>query len=136
MFKNFAKATLAAGISSTATSVTLLSGHGDRLDAAAFVACIWRDDLGDQADAYWAGEAELVLVAAGSGDSRNITRGQGGTTARNLNTAGKTYRIAAVIDADLLNNLGTVVNPDNSQRRRLGVYGTGADETVGFEPVS
>jgi hypothetical protein len=133
-YKNFAKATLSAGINSSDTSVSFTTGHGARLDTGVFLATIYQStDYGDAADAYHAGHAEIVSVSAGSGDTRTITRAQSGTSAVNLNTGGKTYVLFGIFDQDVLNYLGTYLNPDNSTRRKITVSGTGSDENVGFD---
>jgi hypothetical protein len=93
---NFAFGTLAAGINSAATSLTVGSGEGSRFPAPPFNAVIWqRTDYSSPAEAYHAGHAEIVRVTAISTDTLTIARAQEGTTARNLNMGGKTYEIFA-----------------------------------------
>lgn len=92
---NFSFGVLTAGINSAATSLTVGSGQGARFPSTPFNAVIWRNDLRSPADAYWAGEAEIVRVTNRTGDVLTITRAQEGTSAVNLNTADKTYEIWA-----------------------------------------
>jgi hypothetical protein len=99
-YKNFAAATLAAGINSSATSLSVASGQGARFPAVPFNATIYNaTDYADAADAYHAGHSEIVRVTAISTDNLTISRAQEGTSAVNLNSAGKTYRIVAGLTA-------------------------------------
>lgn len=94
---NFGYATLAAGIDSDDTSITLTTGHGARLPSTAFNAPIWDTSYGSPTLAYHAGAAEIVRVTARSTDTLTVTRAQEGTTARSFNTSGRVYAIGAAL---------------------------------------
>lgn len=124
-FKNFAKGTLSAGIASGATSLTLTTGHGARFPVAPFNAVIWNStDYSSSSDAIYAGQAEIVRVTAIASDTLTITRGQEGTTAVNLNTSGKTYKIAQTITAKTFNADVPALAADSR------TYGVGDGTTV------
>lgn len=78
LFKNNAYSTLSAGISDSATSISVQTGHGDRFPAVTGtdIAYITLEDS--------SGNREIVKVTARSGgsDSMTIVRGQEGTAAR------------------------------------------------------
>lgn len=98
--KNFGIGTLTAGIASGATSLVVGSGEGARFPAVSFNAVVWNStDYTNAADAFHASQAEIVRVTAIATDTFTITRAQESTTARNLNTGGKTYRIMATLTA-------------------------------------
>lgn len=123
-YKNFAAATLAAGINSSATSLSVASGQGARFPAAPFNATIYNaTDYADAADAYHAGHAEIVRVTAISTDTLTITRAQESTTAVNLNTGGKTYRIVAGLSAKMP---GETLPVDSELTAKVGKLGVGA----------
>lgn len=100
--KNFAKGTLAAGITNVATSANLTTGQGVRFPTAPFWVTIWDSTTyTNPDDAYAAGAAEILRVTGISTDALTLARGvSGGTTAVNLNTSGKTYAIAQTLTAD------------------------------------
>jgi hypothetical protein len=76
------------------------SGHGSRFPAVPFNATIYNStDYTNAAEAFHAGQAEIVRVTAITTDTFTITRAQEGTTAVNLNTGGKTYTIFAGLTA-------------------------------------
>lgn len=91
---NFGYATLATGIDSDDTSISLTTGHGARLPSTAFNAVIWDTSYSSPVAAYHASAGEIVRVTARSTDTLTVTRAQEGTTARNFNASGKTYAIA------------------------------------------
>lgn len=72
---NNAVSTLAAGISSGATSLTLQTGHGARFPTLA--AGDWFPVTGEKSD----GSLEIMRCTARSGDVLTVTRAQEGTTA-------------------------------------------------------
>jgi hypothetical protein len=105
-YKNFALSTLAAGINSAATSLAVQSGHGSRFPAVPFNATIYNStDYTNAAEAFHAGQAEIVRVTAITTDTFTITRAQESTTAVNLNTGGKTYTIFAGLTAKFTGDL-------------------------------
>lgn len=90
---NFAKVTVSAGYDSVATSIVLLTGDGALLPDPAgdtgfnliwFNSTDWQNPSDDP-------DREIVRVTARTVDTLTITRAQEGTTAKNHNTAGKTY---------------------------------------------
>lgn len=109
--KNFAFGTLAAGITSAATSLSVGAGEGARFPAVPFNAVIWQTtDYGSPADAYHAGHAEIVRVTAVATDTLTIVRAQESTAAVALNTASKVYRIEAGPTSRLYGLLGSSVS--------------------------
>lgn len=138
---NFGYATLSAGISSSATSITLTSGHGARLPSTAFNAVIWDTTYASPTAAYHAGAAEIVRVTARSTDSLTVTRAQESTTARTFNTSGRTYAIAQTFTKatyDLLTAkiiTGTAMAAlavDTSNSVELNTKTVSADSTLTF----
>ena len=80
LYTNNAFSTLASGINSSATSITVASGHGSRFPA-----------ISSSSDYFYltldsGSVAEIVKVTARSGDSMTIARGQDGTTAQSFST--------------------------------------------------
>lgn len=116
-FKNFAVSTLAAGITSGATSLTVAAGQGTRFATAPFNATIWQStDYTSPHEAYWAGQAEIVRVTAIAADTFSIVRAQEGTSAVAFNTAGKTYSIlASLTDLTLTQIAGAFDSPLQSR---------------------
>lgn len=100
-FKNFAKSTLASGITSGATSLSVASGQGARFPTVPFNAVIWeKTTYADPADDP---NVEIVRVTAVATDALTVTRAQEGTSAVAHNTGGKTYGIIAPVTAKTLN---------------------------------
>jgi len=80
--KNFAKSTLASGITDVATSLSVAAGSGakfpDTATAGAFMAVIWDAAYADPSDDL---EVEIIRVTTRTDDSFDvIARGQEGTT--------------------------------------------------------
>jgi hypothetical protein len=112
--KNFAKGTVSAGYTSTATSIALAAGNGGRFPSTAFNAVWWNStDYPDPSDDP---NVEIVRVTARSSDTLTIVRAQEGTSAANHNTAGKVYKVLAGLTADTLNTLGGVWDFTGPQR--------------------
>jgi hypothetical protein len=100
--QNGARGTLASGITSGATSVSLTAGHGARMPSVPFNAWLYNaTDYG--ADPHDDPGYEIVRVTARSTDTLTITRAQEGTTASAHNTGGKTYRLVAGLTAKTVN---------------------------------
>lgn len=108
--KNFAYATLAAGIAADATSLNVTSGHGARLPSTAFDAVIWDLSYPSPTAAYHASAAEVVRVTARSTDALTITRAQDDSTARAFNTNGRIYAIAQVFTKGTFDKLAPKSN--------------------------
>lgn len=102
-FVNFALSTLASGITSGATSLTVASGEGARFPAVPFNATIW--NRSDSTDPSGDSGREIVRVTARSTDTLTVSRGQEGTSASAHNTSGKTYGIVAGLTARTLTEL-------------------------------
>lgn len=106
---NFGYATLAAGISSSDTAITLTTGQGANLPSTAFTAVIYDTAYASPTAAYRASSAEIVRVTARSTDTGTILRAQEGTTARAFNTSGHTYAIAVVLTKGAYDQLAVKV---------------------------
>lgn len=130
--KNFAFGTLASGIASGATSLSVGSGEGARFPAVPFNAVIWQaTDYSNPAAAYHAGHAEIVRVTNISSDTLTITRAQESTSAVNLNTGGKSYIISAgptslywdqaYLAGDVLTTRGDITRRGASNPERLAL---------------
>ncbi|HDT2120932.1 TPA: hypothetical protein RCG88_001915 [Enterobacter roggenkampii] len=110
---NNAQTVLAAGISASATSLTVNSGTGALFPSASAGVSYFKLTLVDAATGQL---SEIVHVTARSGDTMTITRGQEGTTARawsandiaaNMLTAG-TISLLAPLDSPSLTGTPTV----------------------------
>lgn len=92
---NFAKSTLASGITDSATSLSVSTGEGslfpDPSTDGAFDAVIFNET--DYIGVYDDPDVEVVRVTSISTDTFTITRAQQGTSASAHNTGGKTYGI-------------------------------------------
>lgn len=105
---NFAKGNLTGTLpTAVATSITLASGKGalfpDPDTEGSFPAVLW--NVTDYADPSDDPDVEIVLVTDKITDTFQITRAQEGTTAKAHNTTGKTYRIALVPTAAVIQQL-------------------------------
>lgn len=106
--KNFAKGTLGGTVEAADTSITLLTGHGDRFPDGEFDATIWNaTDYPDPSDDPI---KERVRVTARTGDTfTTVTRGLYGTSAVDHNEAGKTYHIESGFSVEtILQMIGDV----------------------------
>lgn len=100
--KNFAKVVVSTGYDSAATSIVLNSGNGALLPAAPFNAVWWNStDFADPSDDP---NVEIVRVTNIATDTLTVTRAQEGTTAKNHNTGGKTYRMIAGVTSKTINS--------------------------------
>lgn len=109
--KNFAIATLAAGIASTDTSLSVVTGQGARFPAPTgsvnpFNAVLWNDTDYPSAP-FDDPNKEIVRCTARSSDTLTISRGQESTSASNHNTSGKTYKVALSITAKMLQDIAS-----------------------------
>jgi len=110
--KNFAEATLVAGIASGAVVAEVEAGDAAYLPTGGqWAGVLWNfTDYGnDRVAAYKAGQAEVVLVTRTVAELA-LVRGQDGSTARDLNTLGKTYKIAQDLTAGLFAKLAALVH--------------------------
>jgi|GEM_PF-4357985 len=105
-FKNFAVTTLAAGVDATATSITVTDAT--KLPNPPFIAVIWNST--DYPDIVSDPNVEIVYVSAVNLNTLTVIRGYDNTTASAHNTAGKTYKIANILNAGLENDIKTFVN--------------------------
>ena len=110
---NFAKANLTGTLPTiSSTSISLEAGKGalfpDADVAGSFPAVIWNwTDYPDPSDDP---NVEVVLVTAITDDTLTIVRAQEDTNASAHNTSGKTYRIALVITAAVIQQLIDAIN--------------------------
>jgi hypothetical protein len=92
-YKNFAIDTLAAGISSSDTTATLTAGAGTKIGLFGKVT-IWDSQTYSSASAaVAAGHGEIIRFTRSGGTLTITERGADGTTAVNLNVAGKVYTV-------------------------------------------
>ena len=110
--KNFAKTTLASGITAGATSMTFTSGGAAKFPDpdtdGAFNVVIWNStDYPDPADDP---EHEVVRVTSSSGEDMTITRGQESTTAAAHNTSAKTYSVILAVTKKMMDDIGGLVS--------------------------
>lgn len=106
--KNFAEATLAAGIAADATTATLVTGEGATLaTGGAFDVNIWNfTDHGDNiAAAKRAGVVETARVTRSTDTLTFVTRGISPTSAIAHNTGGKTYKVRQVQTKEFFDQL-------------------------------
>lgn len=118
-FLNFGVATLASGIASGATSATLASGSSGLFDSASgsapIRAVIWNST--DYSNPFLDPSHELFDITAASGPAITTMAGaKESTTAANHNTAGKTYKMAAVVTAAFFNALVKLLSGTGTAR--------------------
>lgn len=112
--KNFAEATLAAGIAADATTATLVTGEGANLaTGGAFDVNIWNfTDHGDNiAAAKRAGVVETARVTRSTDTLTFVTRGISPTSAIAHNTSGKTYKVRQVQTKEFFDQLAPKDSP-------------------------
>ncbi len=137
--KNLPPLTLASGIDSAAVSLTLVTGDGAKMDdpasVGAYNATIY--NAADYADPNEDPNVERIRITAKSGDVLTIQRpaaingynGEGSdNTAKNHNTAGKTYKIIIGPTKKFRDDLQTELNAKEPTITTLAVAkgGTGA----------
>ncbi len=123
--KNNAKSTLASGITSGATSLSVQSGDGAKFPAAPFQVTLYSSDSAN---------GEIVKVTAKTTDTFTITRAQEGTTAQAWNANDKVeLLVTAKLFDDFQTRTETIVATDGS-----GDYNTtgSSDQTVINEAIS
>lgn len=108
-FKNFLESLLASGISNSATTLTVTTGHGAARFNYTFSAdnylplAIWdATAYPNPADAFWAGALEIVHVTGRSTDTLTIVRAREGTTGQAWSTG---VKLSNVVAASFLNDL-------------------------------
>jgi len=109
---NFAKTTLASGITLGATSMTFASGGAAKFPDpdtdGAFNVVIWNStDYPDPADDP---EHEIVRVTSSSGEDMTITRAQEGTATAAHNANGKTYSVILAVTKKMIEDVGSLVS--------------------------
>lgn len=113
---NFAQAQLSTGISSSATTIILSTGQGDRFPISGYNLTLW--DFGRYGTninaAYRANRAEIIRVTARSGDTLTVSRAQEGTTARAFNTTNGVYYVAQIITKKMITDIGTQFSAQDS----------------------
>jgi hypothetical protein len=108
--RNFAKVIVNQGYDSTATTIQLALGEGNKLPDPATEGqynLVWWNatDYSDPSDDPY---REIVRVTAKSGDQITILRGQEGTTAQNHNLPGKTYKMMLTLTKKTYEDLQTI----------------------------
>ena len=112
--KNFAEATLAAGIAADATTAPLVTGEGATLaTGGAFDVNIWNfTDHGDNlAAARRAGVVETARVTRSTDTLTFVTRGISPTSAIAHNTSGKTYKVRQAQTKEFFDQLAPKDSP-------------------------
>lgn len=123
--RNFCKVNVKQGYDSTANTIELALGEGNKLPDLSTEGqynLVWWNatDYSDPADDPY---KEIVRVTAKSGDQLTILRGQEGTTAQNHNLSGKSYKMMLTLTKKTYEDLQTIeVYKDGTligQRARL-----------------
>ena len=126
---NNAQTVLAAGISASATSMTVNSGTGSLFPAPSYGVSFFKLTLIDAATGQL---TEIMHVTARTGDTMTIERGQEGTTAR----AWSANDIAAnMMTAGTLNYILANFQPLDATLTALAWLATGADKLPYFSGV-
>jgi hypothetical protein len=115
---NNASATLASGITSSATTITLGTGQGAAFPAASGTSVFWATIINSS------NQLEIVKVTAISGDTLTVVRGQDSSTARAYSTGDKLELrpTAALFNAKL--DADTAASTYLSQANASTTYGT------------
>jgi len=123
--RNFCKVNVKQGYDSTANTIELALGEGNKLPDLSTEGqynLVWWNatDYSDPADDPY---KEIVRVTAKSGDQLTILRGQEGTTAQNHNLPGKNYKMMLTLTKKTYEDLQTIEVYKNGtligQRARL-----------------
>jgi len=106
---NYFYSTLGSTITSTDTTCTISSGDTSYFGSATnFYATIWDTYYSNPSHARSRGGLyETVLIESRSGLTLQIVRAQLGSTARNFNVSGRTYRITAEVLNNVFDSVGT-----------------------------
>jgi hypothetical protein len=128
---NFGIVQLSSGISSTDTTVTLASGHGDRLPTPPFNMTIYNNTLySNISEAFHGGEAEIVRVTNKTGDNLIIVRAQEGTTAQDFNTEFHSYFAIAALTKKMIDDIETEFSSLESQINNISSGMTAAEKAT------
>jgi hypothetical protein len=108
LFLNHTIATLASGIAAGATTATLAAGSSGLFDGAtvdAPIRCVLWNSTNYSTPALDP-DAELVDITGASGTAISaMVRGRESTVDANHNTSGRTYKLAAVVSAEMMTRL-------------------------------
>lgn len=133
-FRNFLESLLASGISNSATTLDVTSGHGAARFNHTYSAdnylplAIWdATAYPNPADAFWAGAYEIVHVTGRSTDTLTIVRGRHGTTAQSWSTGAK---LSNTIASDFLNDLNQRSSGDVRFKGSSTWAPTGSGQTI------
>lgn len=108
--KNFAKSTLASGITSGATQLTVASGESSKFPSSGmFRAVLWAAACSNPSDDP---NAEIVEAELNAGDTFDITRGKEGTSGHAWSASDN---FAHTITAETIEEVGQVVQTVHSQ---------------------
>jgi len=113
---NGAYSTLASGITSSATSLSVASGEGARFPSSNFYISVYDSRYPNWAVAYRAGAGEIMLCSSRSTDALTVTRAQGGTSAVAFNDSTVTYRVENNLVAENLTALELPTQTANSAK--------------------
>jgi hypothetical protein len=108
--KNFCRVNVNQGYDSSATTIQLALGEGNKLPDPATEGqynLVWWNatDYSDPTDDPY---KEIVRVSSKSGDQITISRGQEGTTAQNHNLSGKSYKMMLTLTKKTYEDLQTI----------------------------
>lgn len=107
---NFAKADLAAFISSTDTSLTIDTNRAGRFPSSGnFTIVVWDAENTSPEDDDDLSGVEVMLCTGRSSNTLTLTRAQEGTTAKNFNTSGHTYKAALVLTSKMITDIDTAL---------------------------
>lgn len=127
-FVNFSRVTVSTGYTSAATTIVLLAGQGATLASPPFN-CTWYNAT-DSPDPATDANVEIIRVTSLATDTLTIARGAEtgvGSTARNHNTAGKTYKLDCTLTAKTLGEIKVALGSSAGLRASLSdPSGTGA----------
>ncbi len=113
---NGAYSTLASGIASDATSLSVASGEGARFPSSNFYISVYDSRFPNWAVAYRAGAGEIMLCSSRTTDALTVTRAQGGTSAVAFNEERVTYRVENNLVAENLTALELPTQTANSAK--------------------
>jgi hypothetical protein len=119
--KNFAKSTLASGITAAATQLTIATGEGTKFPSSGkFRAVLWAEAYINPSDDP---NAEIVEAELSSGDTFDITRGEEGTSGHAWSASDN---FAHTITAGTL----TELEDEITQRPAFSVHRNGTNQSI------
>lgn len=123
--KHFVQLDITNSFTGGTTAFTVETGQGNRCPTVPFALVLFDTRFSNPADAYWQGDAEVVLCTARTGDSLTLVRGIEGTTAIS-SVGGRKYRLFLDATSGFLENVPRYLNV-----KAYGAKGDGAtDDTT------